>query len=107
MSHLIFRRTLAPSDNGKRRILRWSLRRSGIIPISVLARFQLSIIRWTLFLNAYHKIRGVMKREIFLYGHFGDCFSLGRNVCPDDLVKNMQSKKQEPMAPVFLCHDDA
>ena len=57
--------------------------------------------------NAYHKIRGAMKREIFLYGHFGDCFSLGRNLCPDDLVKNMQSKKQEPSAPVFLCHDDA
>jgi hypothetical protein len=48
-----------------------------------------------------------MKREIFLYGHFGDCFSLGRNLCPDDLVKNMQSKKQEPLAPVFLCHDNA
>jgi hypothetical protein len=43
-----------------------------------------------------------MKREIFLYGHFGDCFSLGRNLCPDDLVKNMQSKKQALKAPVFF-----
>ena len=42
--------------------------------------------------NAYRKIRGAMKREIFLYGHFGYCFSLGRNVCSDDLVKKMQSK---------------
>ena len=41
--------------------------------------------------------RGVMKREIFLYGHFDDGFSLGRYICPDDLSK-MQNVKKAPMA---------
>src|SRR5690606_18336224 len=74
---------------------------NGTIPISRLTRFQLSILRWTLFFYAYHKIRGAMKREIFLYGHFGDCFSLGRNLCPDDLAK-ICSKKNRRYSRLFF-----
>lgn len=37
------------------------------------------------FIQAYLSLRGEMKREIFLYGHFFYGHRMGRYFCPDDL----------------------
>ena len=37
---------------------------------------------------------GAMKREIFLYGHFGDGHCLGRYICPDDLSNVRRTKRR-------------
>ena len=37
---------------------------------------------------------GAMKREIFLYGHFGDGHCLGRYICPDDLSDVSRTKRR-------------
>lgn len=103
LSLLKFRRTLAPSGDRKAQNSELKLatsRDNSDFPLSHDFNSLYSV--GLCFFNAYRKIRGAMKREIFLYGHFGYCFSLGRNVCSDDLVKKMQSKKQAPLAPVFF-----
>jgi hypothetical protein len=42
------------------------------------------------------------EREIFLYGHVGDCFSLGRYLCPDDLSEEHAVKKTGAIGSCFF-----
>lgn len=103
LSLLKFRRTLAPSGDRKAQNSKLKLatsRDNSDFPFRMISTLytQLDSV-----FNAYRKIRGAMKREIFLYGHFGYCFSLGRNVCSDDLVKKMQSKNRRRWRLFFCC----
>ena len=46
------------------------------------------------------QVRGEMKSEIFLYGHFFYGHRLGRYVRPDDLNKRRSKKNRSHQAPV-------